>query len=486
MTVSFPRSLCWIAWLWCLGLGCAWAQQDTADRLWQGAEQQSRQIRRQTLPSRPEGQGSWVHESMLSAWQVPEARVGQLTLAILNAVNQHDWFGADRLLRQYRQVPRHDPALFTFVEASRLAALGDHADAIDRYRQVLRANPLFTRGDLDLARVLFIDNRLRDAREIFQRLQARQLPPEIERHVADYLAAIEQRTRMRITLSLSAVREDNLNNASTIVDPCALRFLDACFENVPGRKAADTGAYFEGTLNKLWPLAGNHAFMLRSLNYGNRYRHEDDYGNLASTTYLGYQYGSARNQFQFLPLFEYDREGGHKAYHAFGFRTSISRQLSPRAMLEASYETKYRHFAQRLESLEGDFRSMGLFGQYVIRPDLLVYGSLAWRESGARLGIFAYREKSARLGIYKSFGGKVAVSMAYGYRQRQADEAVALFEKRQRDHEGSLYVNVSLPGYAWHGMTPTLSYEYRKNRSSIPHLHTYEKNRLTLGFTKVF
>ena len=47
-------------------------------------------------------------------------------------------------------------------------------------------------------------------------------------------------------------------------------------------------------------------------------------------------------------------------------------------------------------------------------------------------------------------------------------------------------MNVSLPGYAWQGMTPTLSYEYRKNRSSIPHLYTYEKNRLTLGFTKVF
>ena len=31
-----------------------------------------------------------------------------------------------------------------------------------------------------------------------------------------------------------------------------------------------------------------------------------------------------------------------------------------------------------------------------------------------------------------------------------------------------------------------LTYEYRNNRSSIPHAYDYEKNRITLGFNKTF
>ena len=135
---------------------------------------------------------------------------------------------------------------------------------------------------------------------------------------------------------------------------------------------------------------------------------------------------------------------------------------------------------------EGDFRSLGLFGTYAFKPDLVGYANLLWRASDARQPIFAYREKIARLGIYKSFGNQVTVNAAYGWRHKRADAANMVFGKLQRDNERSLYLNVSLPGYAWHGLVPTATYEYRDNRSTIPHAYNYEKNRLTLGFNKVF
>ncbi|WP_160142180.1 surface lipoprotein assembly modifier [Pigmentiphaga humi] len=486
MTSRFQRLLRSAALLFFLCSASAWAQQDTADRLWQGAERQAQQLRRQSDPLQGAGRGNWLEESMLSAWQTPQTRLHQLLLSIMQAVNARDWFGADRLLRQYAQVPGRDPALFTFVEAARLAAEGDYDAAIAGYRQVLQANPKFIRGNLDLARAMMADSRLRDAREIFQQMQARPLPAEVERYIADAMTAIEQRGRLRLTLSVAAVRDDNLANTSRVVDPCALVFYGTCLQNVPGSKTADSGAYFEASLNKLWPLAGHHGVLLRSLNYGNHYRHESNFDNLVSTTYLGYQYSTARGHFQFLPLFELDLEGGREAYRAVGFRTSLNRQLNPRAMIEASYEYKHRDFTERLQGLEGDFRSAMLYGQYAVRPDLLLYGVLTWRESDAGFGLFGYREQIARLGIVKSFNQKVTVNAAYSYRRRQAQEDYAIFGRRQRDHENGLYLSVSLPGYAWAGFTPTMSYEYRNNRSSIPHLYTYERNRFTLGFTKVF
>ena len=100
--------------------------------------------------------------------------------------------------------------------------------------------------------------------------------------------------------------------------------------------------------------------------------------------------------------------------------------------------------------------------------------------------IFFHRERAARVGVFKNFSGQVTVNAAYGWRERQAKAANAVFGKRQRDHEASLYLNVALPGHAWQGLTPTMTYEYRNNRSSIPHAYNYAKNRLTLGFSKNF
>ena len=446
------------------------------------------QLRQQVSPDRSEAQQQkGAYENALKALtQTPRTRLQELTFAILEGVNQRNWFGVDVLLRQYAHIPQHDPSLFTFVSASRSAAEGDYATAITDYREMLRSNPLFTRGTLDLARILFTDNRLRDAHEVFLSLQARELPIEIHRHIDEYLKAIDQRTRWQLNLSVAMIYENNLNNASTVVDPCALIFMGTCLPNLPGEKKSGEGINVEASINRLWPLSGHHGLMLRSINYGNHYRREDDYDNLVSTTYLGYQFSSAHYQLQALPLLEYQNEGGRKIYHALGLRTSFRQQLNRRSQLEASYEFKDRHFSSRLESLQGNLHSLSLFGNYVLYPNVLLYGNVAWRSSEARQAMFAYQEKTARLGIYKSFADAVLVNVSYGYRQKEADAINAIFGKRQRDHENSLYLHISLPRYRWHGLTPTLGYEYRNNRSNIAHVYSHEKNRLTLGFNKNF
>ena len=475
------------AWLFLAAGSCAWAQQDTADRLWQGVEQKTR-TQAAPAPLDDNAQASIYDYFVRSTLtQTPQERNRQLTLAILNAVNQRDWFGADRFLREYAKSPENGQALPAFVDASRLAADGEYAAAIEKYQSVLQSDPQFARGELNLGHVLFADNRLHDAQDVFNRLRARGLPPNVTQHIDEYLGAAEQRQKPRISLSVSAVHEDNVNNASTVVDSCALSLWGMCFANEPGEKQAGTGVYAEATLNKLWSLPGRHGVLLRSINYGNHYWDASNYDSLVSTTYLGYQYASARQQIQVLPLFEFDREGGRKLYHAFGLRASFTQQLGQRAQVEASYEYKARHFADAFaDNLEGDFRSLGLFGTYAFKPDLVGYANLLWRDSDARQPIFAYREKIARLGIYKSFGNQVTVNAAYGWRHKRADAANMVFGKLQRDNERSLYLNVSLPGYAWHGLVPTATYEYRDNRSTIPHAYNYEKNRLTLGFNKVF
>lgn len=469
--------------------GLAQAQQDTADRLWQGAEQQSQQIQQQAEPAPlEEAQPATPEADAVAALAKlpPMLRLQQLLLATLNAVNRRDWAGAEHWLQAYAEVPEHDPVLFDFVAASRASAEGRHAEAIAGYRKVLAANPKFTRGSLDLARTLYADNRLGDAEAVFRDLREQPLPPQVIRHIDDYLAALKRRQQMRFSLSVSGVREDNVNRASTVVDRCALVFFGNCLANRPGKEITATGTYVEGTLNKLWSLAGNHGVMLRSIGYGNLYASRHEYDNLVSTTYLGYQYASARNQLQVLPLLEYDREGGRKAYQAAGLRTSFTRQLGARAQVEASHEYKHRDFSRALEYLEGDFRGLSLFGNYALRRNTVVYGGLMWRRSDAQRPVFAYREEALRLGLYQSFADKVTTNVSYGYRRKLVAAEHPLFGERQRDREHSLYLNVSLPAYAWRGVTPTMSYEYRDNTSNIAHAYSFEKSRLSVGFNWVF
>jgi|GEM_PF-1486458 len=462
-------------------------QQDTADRLWQNNQSRVQQSNKIDTPTETSRRAGSSYESALRALtQNPKDRLQQLSLEVLNAVNRQDWFGADRLLRIYARDPQHDPSLFDFVEASHDAAKGDYEAAIESYRKVVQASPGFTRSEIDLGRTLFIDNQLREAQEVFKRLQAQALPPVIGRHIQEYTTALENRTRPQFSLTLAWAREDNLNNANTVVNPCALNWNGACFQNNPGKKVGDSGVYFEASINKLWPISGHHGVVLRSLNYGNHYANQDSYDNLASVNYLGYQYSSARTQFQLLPSFEYDREGRYTAYRAAGIRASWRQQLSRRFQLEASLDYKHRDFSSHFGYLQGDLRGVGLFGSYALRPDWVLYANLLYRESDAQNRVFAYGERIARIGVFKAFGNRFTVNLAYGYRQKRAEETYAFFGKRQRDHERSVYLNVTAPRWAWQGFTPMLTYEYRNNRSSIPHAYDYEKNRITLGFNKTF
>ncbi len=472
----------------CSLTAASWAQQDTSDRLWQNTEQRAQQIRQQATPDHNDAQESEAYRAALSALtQTPRDRLQDLLLRILNAVNQGDWFGADRLLRQYAQVPRHDPALFDFVAASRLAAEQHFDKAIDGYQSVLRTNPLFSRGSLDLGRVQYADNRLQDAQETFRQLREQPLPTDIQSYIDEYQAAIAQRQAWQWSLAASWIYDDNLNQASTFVDRCALILNGACMTNRPGQKIGDSGLNFEASVNKLWALSGNHGLLFRSINYGNQYHTEDIYDNVVSINSMGYQFSSARNQWQLLPTFEYDNEGGHKAYHALGLRTSFRHQLTPRAQLEASLEYKDRHFSQRFAYLQGNYRGASLFGIYWLHPNTQLYGMVTWRDSEAQSEILSYQEKIARLGIYKAFGEQLTFNLAYSFRRKQADAPNAFFNgRRQKDREHGIYLNITAPYLAWHGLTPTFSYEYRNNRSSIPHAYNFEKNRITLGLKKTF
>ncbi|MGO3742280.1 surface lipoprotein assembly modifier [Kerstersia sp.] len=472
----------------CSFIATAWAQQDTSDRLWQNTEQRIQQVQQQITPADNTHQESEAYQAALSALtKTPRDRLQNLLFRILEAVNQGDWFGADRLIRQYSQVPHHDPALLDFVTASRLAAEHHYSQAIAGYQSVLHTNPLFTRGLLDLGRMQYADNRLKDAQRSFGLLQDQGLPEDIQRYIYEYQTAINKRQQWQWSLAAAWVHEDNLNQASTFIDTCAFVYNGACLTNRRGEKISDSGLNFEISANKLWSFSGNHGLLFRSINYGNQYHRESTYDNLVSINTLGYQFSSARNQFQFLPSFEYDNEGGHRAYHAFGLRTSFRHQLTPRAQVEASLEYKNRHFSDRFYYLQGNYRSASLFGSYLLQPSMQLYGMLIWRDSDAQSKILAYHENIARIGVYKAFGEQLAINVAYGHRRKHADARNFVFNgRRQKDHENSIYLDITVPRLAWQGLTPSLSYEYRNNHSNIPHAYSYEKNRITLGLKKTF
>jgi tetratricopeptide (TPR) repeat protein len=467
-----------------------WSQQlpDTADRLWQDTEKQILNLRRQAKPESQDSQrmDSDYEAALQALTQTPKTRIQKITFAILDAVNHRNWFRADRLLRQYGEIPHHDPALFDFVAAARLAAAGDYGSAIKLYRKVLVKNEGFVRGELDLARALYADNRLGDARVLFERLRTLTLPAAIAADVENHLQALRQRIRPQFSMNLAWVYGDNVSKTSTSLDTCAITFNGSCMRNTPGQKNSDSGVSMEAGLNKIWPLHDNHSLLLRSLAYGNHYQHDDSYDTLVSTSYLGYQYSSAYHQIQILPSFEYDREGRYTIYRAPGLRLSWRHQLSHRSQLEASLEYKRRDFSSRYSYLEGDLRGAGLFGIYEVWRGWMVFSNLLYRESDAETLIYAYREWISRIGFYKAFGNAFTLNVTYGHRYKKAAETYSLFVRRQRDHENSLYLTASIPRWSVHGFTPTLSYEYRKNNSSIPHAYNYEQSRITLGFNKKF
>ena len=375
--------------------------------------------------------------------------------ALYLSLGHQQWQAANAFLQRYRALPDADPMLLAYADGMLARVRGEFAEAEAHFRHLLRLQPRFLPGQLELAR---------------------------------FLAALEQRQGWQGSLNLGPTWSDNLNQSSES-DTCLLATtLGACIvrRTLPEAVSA-AGLDYEATLNRRIALQGHHGLYARALLYGYSYNNYSEYNESTLIANLGYSYRSARNQYSLAPSFETNRIGNEGMYSAWGARAEWLHHLSRGSAikLEATYRSMRYHDALYRYN-DGSSSALFATGWHVFSPRWTLFGGVDLTERRTDETVYGYQQGGIRLGAALTLQSGLRATLFSSFRHREYAEYSALLGDLRRDDETNHTLIVSAPRLAWQGITPSLSLKYTEVRSSIDWLYSYERSQVSLRFEKLF
>lgn len=424
-----------------------------------------------------------------------EQNPDDLAKALYLAVMQKQWGNAAIYLKHYQQYQGYDQALTDFAEAALARAQGKLKLAEQKFQSSLNQQPNNLICELELARVLFEQQKNKQAARLFTSIQDKlgqsngaMIPPEVQQTVDLFVKALDQRDSWQGSVAIGPSYATNLNSSSEqsktwtlygIDDKCKATPIQEITRGSP-KAASATGVDYEASLIKRFSLSGNHGISLRGLAFGQSYADHALYNESTLNINAGYSFFDLKNQITIAPLFEHKRYANDGLYNAWGARTEWMRFLAPDKAFKLEAEIKDLGY-QKYKNLDGK-ESSAMFTFWKILPQqwTLFSGLDVLDHDTQEKYMAAYQQQGIRLGLSKSWKAGLNTTLLTSYRWRQFDRYVETFAARRHDFEQNYTLVVQMPRFKFYGMTPNLTYRYNHNDSNVDWLYSYDKHNISL------
>jgi outer membrane protein len=413
--------------------------------------------------------------------------------ALYIAVARRQWADARRFLKAYLTLPARDPMLVFYAEGALARQARDLASAERHYRALLKLQPDFLPGRLELARVLFESRKDRAAVAAFRQAQAAlegqgDRAAGIRQTVETFLKALRRRSGWQGSLAIGPGYSSNLNQSSASY-ACLLTGDDGtCLID---RKVPDAiqaaGINFEGTLSRRVPIGGNGGIAGRALFYGDVYPGNGAYSQTTLSTQIGYDHQSARGSFALGPTFDIGSLGSEMLYTAWGVRAEAVVNAADKAALRIELSRKvldYRLPAYR--NFDGAQTEAYLTGWYGVSRGLALFGGPDFVDKTAGDAANAYRQLGFRLGMNTSFGKAVSLLAFTSLRWRDYRAYSELLEAKRHDREQNVVAIVKLPVLRFAGLTPNILVQHNRVESNVGWLYSYKRTTAAMRLEYAF
>lgn len=482
-TVWLCLAVCWPAFAQDFprqaGRTHAFTQDDIQQRLWQNTRQMDRAQEREVWEKDAAAQAA------LSGGEMEPQDTGA---ALYDAVNHSDWPKARRLLAEYEQQTDHDKDVALLARASLARAEGKWKQSKQHYETLLERQPDFTRGRLDLARLLYEGHLNREAQSQFVQIaRAPDLPESVRENIASFQTALNQRNSWRGSVQIGGVWNSNINHSpGTGKEWCV---GDIIAGECSGLLQADPvesgfGAKYEATAVRQWQISGHHGVTARGISYGTVYRNKKEHGTHTANLSAGYQFENHRDSLTLAPVFEWSSSGGKTDQRSYGVRGEWERD-GTNWQWNSEVEWARLDNVDRYNHLDGHKVSVNNTLTYLPRNDMLLYAGLDFERRTAARDVYAYRQASARLGAVKIFRQGFSAGLNATLRRRTHDGYEAFFQNRRRDNEQIYLASLTADRWKIAGLKPMLSVKHRRVNGNIG-LNSYKQNEIGLALQKTF
>lgn len=412
--------------------------------------------------------------------------------ALYIALQQKQWDAVIYFLEQYQTLPQADPLLIAYTLGALARQRGHMAEAQAAYQEVLRLNPSFLPGQLELARVLFEDHQNQPSQRLFEDI-SRQLDQDnpqqagVIQTVELFLAALNQRVGWSGTIGIGSIWTDNLNQSAQSRS-CLLVYMNQCVyeRKVPDAISAQ-GLDYELSLSKNTPLTGHNSLYFRALNYGKRY---DDYADYNENTFLaefGYQYQNLTQQFQLAPLVELSHYGDASMYQALGIHALWATQPSSTTLfrLQGRYKeleylkAHYQHYDGPSLSLTGTL--------WKTLPDQwTLFAGLDALDKKAADKPYGYFQTGVSLGVIKTMAEHFQTTLIASVRDKKFDAYSAILGETREDQITTYQLIVKAPNASFLGFSPSLLLKHSRTESNVDWLYSHKNTQISLKIESQF
>ena len=472
-----------------------YADDDTQLRLNQSLDQNLLQQQHQ-LQQQGAIRGTDELPNIVINGQVFEVEKNQddLAKALYLAVMQKQWGNAAVYLKHYQQYEGYDQALTDFAEGALARAQGQLKLAEQKFQSSLNKQPNNLICELELARVLFEQQKNKQAARLFTSIQNKLgqsnravIPPEVEQTVHLFVKALDQRDSWQGSIAIGPSYATNLNSSSEQSKTWTLYGMDKEGNIIPAQMTrgspkviSATGMDYEVSLIKRFSLYGNHGISLRGLAYGQSYNDHADYNESTLNINAGYSFFDLKNQISIAPLFEHKRYANDGLYNAWGARAEWMRFIAADKAFKLEAEIKDLDY-QKYKTLDG-IESSVMFTFWKILPKqwTLFSGLDVLDHDTQEKYMAAYQQQDIRFGLSKSWNVGLNTTLFSSYRWRQFDRYAESLEARRHDFEQNYTFVVQIPRFKFYGVTPNLTYRYNQNSSNVDWLYSYDKHNVSL------
>lgn len=419
--------------------------------------------------------------------------VNELGQAVYFLVQHKQWPMVQDFLSRYVALPNYDEMLVHYAQGAIARATGRLNEAERQYKAVLAKQQNFLPSQLELARVLYDNNKNNDALMLFEQI-ATQLPndnPQVDgvRHtVNSFIDALNYRQAWRGSFALGPSINNNLNQSSQSYT-CLLQLesSDCLIERKTPSAVSAEGINFDANISKRFSLSGHHGVSFKGLAYGSNYLNNSDYNEHTAIFSLGYSYHTAYDQFSASAQYKYNALGNSTLYTAGGVKFDWLHNLSKNINLKFELEVENqsyqpRGFRYQSGSQIANYNTLW----YQFNEQWLLFGGLDYSKKNNNGQVHAYQLFAGRFGINKRWGSTLEATLFMSFRARKYAQYSALLAQQRKDLEQSYTLIVSIGSLSLLGMTPIFTLNHTTVNSNVDWLYSYDKNTVSLKFEKRF
>ncbi|MEJ1965017.1 MAG: hypothetical protein WDO56_27145 [Gammaproteobacteria bacterium] len=213
------RSILWLALMFggFVTIAVAQEQEDTRRFLDQRIERQTLEQEQELLEKERERERPTI--TVGGQTYTVEHNVNDLGRALYFSLQHHEWESAAHFLAEYLTLPDRDSMLVHYAQGGLARMRGRYRDSEREFRALLDLQPDFLPGRLELARVLFEDQRDREAAGQFAEIAGSidTTDPRtsgVRQTVETFRRALANRSGWTGTFALGPAWNDNVNRTS--------------------------------------------------------------------------------------------------------------------------------------------------------------------------------------------------------------------------------------------------------------------------------